>query len=49
MAPRLRVLSLLLLALTTCVRNPATGKRMLSLVSQDEEVALGKQGALDVK
>ncbi|MFP2932364.1 M48 family metalloprotease [Pyxidicoccus sp. 3LG] len=51
MAQRLRVLSLslLLLSLTTCVRNPATGKRMLSLVSQDEEISLGKQGAQDVR
>lgn len=50
MAPRLRVLSLLLLlALPACVRNPATGKRMLSLVSKDEEIALGKQGAQDVQ
>ncbi|MCP3141779.1 M48 family metalloprotease [Pyxidicoccus xibeiensis] len=49
MAPRLRVLSLLLLSLTTCVRNPATGERMLSLVSKDEEIALGRQGAQDVR
>ncbi len=49
MAPRLRVLSLLLLLpLTACVKNPATGKRMLSLVSQNDEIALGKQGAQDV-
>jgi predicted Zn-dependent protease len=47
---RLRVLlPLLLVATTTCVRNPATGKRMLSLVSQDQEIALGKQGAQDVR
>jgi predicted Zn-dependent protease len=49
MPARLRMVSLLLLALTACVRNPATGKRMLSLVSQDEEISLGKQGALEVK
>ncbi|QSQ22984.1 M48 family metalloprotease [Pyxidicoccus parkwayensis] len=49
MALRLRVLPLLLLALSACVRNPATGKRMLSLVSQDQEISLGKQGAQDVK
>ncbi|MBZ4416323.1 M48 family metalloprotease [Myxococcus sp. RHSTA-1-4] len=50
MAPRLRVLlPLLLVAMTACVRNPATGKRMLSLVSQDEEIALGKQAAQDVR
>jgi len=51
MAPRrLRVLlPLLLLAMSACVRNPATGKRMLSLVSQNDEIALGKQGAQDVR
>ncbi|NMO13429.1 M48 family metalloprotease [Pyxidicoccus fallax] len=50
MAPGLRVLlPLLLVAMTACVRNPATGKRMLALVSNDEEIALGKQGALDVR
>lgn len=49
MAPRIRVLPLLLLlSLSACVRNPATGKRMLSLVSQNDEIALGKQGAQDV-
>ena len=50
MARRLRVLlPLLLLATGACVRNPATGKRMLSLVSQNDEIALGKQGAQDVR
>lgn len=50
MALRLRVLlPLLLVSLSACVRNPATGKRMLSLVSQDEEISLGKQGAKDVQ
>ncbi|WP_164015538.1 M48 family metalloprotease [Pyxidicoccus trucidator] len=50
MAPRLRVLlPLLLLAMSACVRNPATGKRMLSLVSQNDEISLGKQGAQDVR
>jgi predicted Zn-dependent protease len=50
MPPRLRVLlPLLLLSLGACVRNPATGKRMLSLVSQNDEIALGKQGAQDVR
>ena len=50
MTSRLRLLPLLaLLSLTTCVRNPATGKRMLSLVSQDDEIALGKQSAEEVR
>lgn len=50
MTSRLRLLPLLaLLSLTTCVRNPATGKRMLSLVSQNDEIALGKQSAEEVR
>lgn len=31
-----------------CVRNPATGKRQLSLVSQKSEVEIGKQGAQEI-
>lgn len=31
-----------------CVRNPVTGKRQLSLVSKEQEIALGKQGAEQV-
>ena len=50
MTSRLRLLSVLaLLSVTTCVRNPATGKRMLSLVSQNDEIALGKQSAEEVR
>ncbi len=50
MTSRLRLLPLLaLLSVTTCVRNPATGKRMLSLVSQNDEIALGKQSAEEVR
>jgi predicted Zn-dependent protease len=33
----------------TCVRNPATGKRQLSLVSEKQEIELGKQAAEQVK
>jgi predicted Zn-dependent protease len=35
----------LVAALGGCVRNPATGKQQLSLVSEQEEIALGKQAA----
>jgi predicted Zn-dependent protease len=40
---------LLLLALCACARNPVTGKRELSLVSQGDEVAIGQQAAKDVQ
>jgi predicted Zn-dependent protease len=36
-------------ALAACVRNPVTGKRQLSLVSKEQEIALGKQGAAQVE
>ncbi|HVG62440.1 MAG TPA: M48 family metalloprotease [Hyalangium sp.] len=39
----------LLLSLTACVRNPVTGKKQLSLVSTQDEIAIGKQGAEDVR
>jgi predicted Zn-dependent protease len=32
----------------TCVRNPATGKRQLSLVSEEQEIQLGKEAAQQV-
>jgi predicted Zn-dependent protease len=35
-------------ALTACATNPATGKREFSLVSQDDEVAIGQQEAQKV-
>ena len=35
--------------LATCVRNPVTGKRQLSLVSTKDEIEIGKQGAQDVR
>lgn len=45
-----RLLVLLpLLALAACARNPVTGKRQLALVSQKDEVAIGQQGAQDVR
>jgi predicted Zn-dependent protease len=39
----------LLLALGACATNPATGKKQLSLVSKDQEVQLGQQGAEQVR
>ena len=43
------VLLPLLLSLATCVRNPATGKKQLSLVSTQDEIALGQQAAKEVQ
>ena len=39
----------LLLSLAACVRNPVTGKNQLSLISTQDEIAIGKQGAQDVR
>ncbi len=36
------------LALAACARNPVTGKRQLSLVSTEQEIALGKESAEQV-
>jgi predicted Zn-dependent protease len=36
------------LALSACARNPVTGKRQLALVSQEQEIELGKQSAAEV-
>jgi predicted Zn-dependent protease len=45
----MRRLALVVTVLTVaCARNPVTGKRQLSLVSKDQEIALGKQGAEQV-
>ena len=40
------LLSLALVA--ACATNPATGKKELMLVSEDQEAALGKQAAAEV-
>src|SRR5467141_5005382 len=40
-------LPLLTLALVACVRNPATGKMELNLVSEPQEVELGKQAKVE--
>src|SRR5438105_2116534 len=44
-------ISLLLcgLAICSCVRNPATGKLQLDLISESQEVDLGKQGKAEVE
>jgi signal transduction histidine kinase len=45
---RFTVRSTLALALAACATNPVTGKREISLVSQDQEVQMGQQGAEQV-
>lgn len=40
---------LLLAALWSCVRNPVTGQRQLTLISEAQEIAMGKEGAADVE
>jgi predicted Zn-dependent protease len=37
-----------LVLLTTCARNPVTGQREFSLVSESKEISMGKQGASEV-
>ncbi len=39
----------LLLSLAACVRNPVTGKNQLSLISTQDEIAIGQQAAKDVQ
>ena len=50
---RHRVIALLMglcaLGMTSCATNPATGQRQLSLVSEQQEVAMGKEGDTQVK
>ncbi len=43
-----RAAAVLLAALAACARNPVTGKRQLALVSTEQEIALGKEAALQV-
>ena len=45
---RFTVRSTLVLALAACATNPVTGKREISLVSQDQEIQMGQQGAQQV-
>ncbi len=47
MKHRLALTAAVLLA-AACARNPVTGKRQLSLVSKEQEIALGKQAAEQV-
>lgn len=42
------LLLLLLFGLTGCPRNPATGERQLILVSEAQEIRMGRQGAAQV-
>lgn len=35
--------------MTTCATNPATGERQLMLVSQGEEIEMGRRGAEQVR
>jgi predicted Zn-dependent protease len=39
----------LLLTLVACTRNPATGERQLSIISRDQEIQLGEQGAQEIE
>ncbi|MBN1205445.1 MAG: M48 family metalloprotease [Myxococcaceae bacterium] len=39
----------LLLPLAACVRNPVTGEKQLSLISTQDEIAIGQQAAKDVQ
>ena len=45
---RFTVRSTLALAFAACATNPVTGKREISLVSQDQEIQMGQQGAQQV-
>lgn len=47
--PRLIFVVLAVLAVTTCATNPVTGKRQLVLISEGDEIALGKQAAQEVE
>lgn len=42
------IAALLATGLSACATNPATGKRELSLVSPDQEIAMGRQAAAEV-
>src|ERR1700737_1897867 len=49
MAWRCEFAFLVLLTGSACVRNPATGERQLNLISESEEIQLGKQAAQEVE
>jgi predicted Zn-dependent protease len=45
-----RIASLVAVAvLAACAKNPVTGKRQLTLVSEEQEIAMGKEGAEEIK
>lgn len=39
----------LLVSLVACTRNPATGERQFSLISREQEIQIGEQGAREVE
>src|SRR5215468_2662122 len=45
----MKKLILCLLLLSACVRNPATGKREIVLVSESQEIALGQQSDIQAR
>jgi predicted Zn-dependent protease len=48
MTPRAWLILALVVLLPACATNPVTGKRQLSLVSEAQEIAMGRQGAAEV-
>jgi hypothetical protein len=48
-ANRLRPVILLALAAAACATNPATGERQLSLIGEDQEIAMGREADHDVQ
>jgi predicted Zn-dependent protease len=40
---------LLLLLLTSCARNPATGRREIVLVSESQEIAMGQESDVQAR
>jgi predicted Zn-dependent protease len=49
MSTRFGLASVLFLSLVACATNPATGRRELSLMSEQQEVAIGHQNDLEVR
>lgn len=45
---RTRLVLLLLLASSACVKNPVTGKRQLSLIGREQEIQLGQEAKGDI-
>jgi predicted Zn-dependent protease len=49
MIPRTTALAAAALVAAACARNPVTGKKELSLVSKEQEIEIGKQGAQQIE